>query len=253
MKTWQRLIRSGLVIVLALLAWSVQAAPTHLKVLVRADDSKFIGSGVDGLDVRVTRADNGELLAEGEITGATGDTAALMTIGQLRGQSPIAPDAASYMAVFDLDRPTRIKVSVSGPRALQQSQQEISTTLWMVPGQHRADPGLVMHMPGLMVDLVKYEPAPHGIALTANVSMMCGCPITTDGLWRAADYDVVAQLYDGDKRVGQTLLAFTGNTDEFSGSLLAANPEGQTLVVYAYQKSTGNTGVVEQTLNGLSD
>src|SRR5690606_15186115 len=131
----------ALVLLVLFSAW-VQADPTHLKVLVRADDAKFIGSGVGGMDVRITRVDSGESLAEGEITGATGDTQALMEIGQMRGQSPASPDAANFTTVLDLDRPTRIKVSVSGPRKVAQSQQEVSTTLWMVPGQHHVDPGL---------------------------------------------------------------------------------------------------------------
>ncbi len=248
MNSIRRLARFCLALSLILTTLCVQAAPTHLKVLVRADDSKFIGTGVGGMDIRITRADNGELLAEGEITGATGDTAALMEIGQMRGQSPIAPEAAHYMAVFELDRPTRVKVTVSGPRKVEQSRQEISTTLWMVPGQHRVDPGLVMHMPGLIVDLADYALTPRGVSVTAKVTMMCGCPITEDGLWSVSDYDVVAQLYDGDKQVGQTLLAFTGEANTFSGNILASEPEGLTLVVYAYQKSTGNTGVFEQVL-----
>lgn len=248
MKAVWRLVQMSVIISLSLLAVVAQAAPTHLKVLVRADDAKFIGSGVGGMDVRITRADSDELLAEGEITGATGDTQALMQIGQMRGQSPASPDAANFTTVLDLDRPTRIKVSVSGPRNVAQSQQEISTTLWMVPGQHRVDPGLVMHMPGLIVDLADYELNQQGVSVTANVTMICGCPITEDGLWSTTDFDVVAQLFDGDERVSQTLLAYTGNTNEFSGQLLSAEPEGLTLVVYAYQKSTGNAGVFEQAL-----
>ncbi|HEY7883327.1 MAG TPA: hypothetical protein VIC08_00085 [Cellvibrionaceae bacterium] len=240
--------RTSALIFLALLSVSVQADPTHLKVLVRADDSKFIGSGVGGMNIRITRADSGELLAEGELSGATGDTQALMQIGQVRGQSPATADAASFIAVLDLDSPTRIKVNVSGPRAVEQSQQEVSTTLWMVPGRHRVDPGLVLHMPGLIVDLDEYKLTSPSVSVTANVTMMCGCPITADGLWNSNDYDVVAQLFDGDQQVSQALLAFTGNTNEFSGQLLSADPEGLKLVVYAYQKSTGNTGVFEQVL-----
>lgn len=248
MKSIQRLVQLCAVIGLMLFTLWAQATPTHLKVLVRADDSKFIGTGVGGMDIRITRADNGELLAEGEITGATGDTAALMEIGQMRGRSPIAPDAAHYMAVFELDKPTRIKVSVSGPRKVEQSRQEASTTLWMVPGQHRVDPGLVMQLPGLIVNVTDYKIHQQGVSVTANITMMCGCPITEDGLWSARDYDVVAQLYDGDKQIGQTLLAFTGETNEFAGNILHSDPEGLSLVVYAYQKSTGNTGVFQQTL-----
>lgn len=244
-----RLPRMGIRTLLVLLSLSafVQAEETSLKVLVRADDAKFIGSGVGGLNVAVAHAHTGEVLAQGQITGGTGDTQALMKSGQTRGQSPVSQDAASFQATLDLQRPTPLTVSATGPLNVpEESMQTVSTTLWMVPGKHVEDPGLILHMPGLITDLSQFSRDGRELSLTAEVTMMCGCPITKDGLWDSDNLKAVAQLYRNGKVVGEQALQFTGERNLFGGSITAPESGDYLLAVYAYQNTTGNTGVYER-------
>ena len=96
-------IRAGIAISIATAALTLAASPAlaetiDVKIQVRAVYAKFIGSGVGAMNVVVENAQTGPLLAAGRITGATGDTTALMKEGQTRGHAPVTPDAASFTA-----------------------------------------------------------------------------------------------------------------------------------------------------------
>lgn len=226
----------------------VHAENTELKILVRASDAKFIGSGVGGLNVVLTNAETGALLAEGQITGGTGNTEALMKTGQTRGRSPESDEAASFQAQLDLQRPTRVRVSVTGPLNVEQSIQTVSNTLWVLPGIDVVDPGLVMHMPGLIVALAEHSVEGREVAVTAEVTMICGCPLTKDGLWDSDNFTTVAQLSWNDKVVSEQTLEFTGEKNRFAGQVTAPDAGDYVLTVYAHQAGTGNTGVYERHL-----
>ncbi|HEY7775625.1 MAG TPA: hypothetical protein VIC02_03700, partial [Kineobactrum sp.] len=159
----------GIALTFSLFSVTSSADPTDLKVLVRADDAKFIGSGVGGLNVIIKDTVTGELLSHGVISGGTGDTGALMKTAQLRGRSPVAGDPASFQATLDIQRPTRIEISVSGPPDVMQSSQLVSTTLWMIPGMDRVEAPVILHMPGLITDVVEYSLDEQTLALTASV------------------------------------------------------------------------------------
>ncbi|MDO8861072.1 hypothetical protein Q6D67_05090 [Haliea sp. E1-2-M8] len=223
-------------------------ATTGLKVLVRADDAKFIGSGVGGLNIIVRDAATGELLAEGAITGPTGDTEALMQTPQVRGRVATLGDPASFQAELGLARPTRVEVSVTGPLAVAQSIQSTSATLWLIPGQDRIEQPVILHLPGLVTELLKYTLEDGQLALTASVTMICGCPITAEGLWPAADFRAAVQLYRQGELVAEAPLGFTGTDNEFAGKLDLPGAGAVDMVVHAYQISTGNAGVYERSL-----
>ncbi len=221
---------------------------TGLKVLVRADDAKFIGSGVGGLNILVRDTATGELLAQGAITGLTGATEALMQTPQTRGRSATVGDPASFQAELAIARPTRIEVSVTGPLAVPQSIQATSTSLWLIPGQDRVEHPVILHLPGLITDVSGLSVDQRSLALTASVTMICGCPVSEDGLWRAADFRVAVQLYRAGELLAEAPLAFTGTDNEFAGKLDLPGPGDFDMLVYAYQLSTGNAGVYERPL-----
>jgi hypothetical protein len=232
----------------SLLATGVQGKETPLRILVRSDDAKFIGSGVGGLEVTVRDADSGALLGGGAIEGGTGDTAGLMTTPQTRGGTDVSGDPASLELLLDIDRPTRIEVSVVGPQAVPQSRQALSTTLWLLPGQDRSTHPVVLHLNGLLIDLVATRVNADGLALTAKVVMLCGCPITAEGLWPADDYSVSAILYRDDEPVARAPLAFTGETSRFAGNIPGLPSGDLTLELQALQLSTGNAGVYREAI-----
>ncbi|KGE03596.1 hypothetical protein [Pseudohaliea rubra] len=224
----------------------VRAEDTPLRILVRADDAKFIGTGVGGLYATVRDADTGELLGGGAVAGGTGDTAALMSEPRPRGATAVSDDAASLALTLDLEQPRRIEVSVTGPQAVAQGRQRVTTTTWLLPGQDRSTYPLVLHLNGLLVDLVGYDSTRAGLSIEADVSMLCGCTITDDGPWRAGDYRVEALLYREGEILHRAPLAFTGETGRFAGTLPPAKGEARVLEIRALQVSTGNAGVFRE-------
>lgn len=241
-----RLLLGGFLFLL-LGAGTVNAEPTAVAVHVRADDSKFIGSGVGGLNVIIEDAVTGELLDSGRITGETGDTAALMTEGQTRGRSPAA-GAADYQASLNIDVPTRIRIRVTGPLAVQDSVQTLTATSWVIPGRDMTEPGIILRMPGLIVALADVSHSDTEVSVEADVTMMCGCPITRSGLWEAADYEVVGVLYRDGEPIARSPLAFAGKANRFRGTLEAPGPGKYQLLVYAFQDQRDNAGVARQTV-----
>jgi len=230
----------GLLFCVCGFAAATHAAPTSLRVLVRADDAKYIGSAVGGPLVTVRDADSGRLLGHGEITGATGDTDALMRDAQQRGRHPVGQDAAGVTLQFDIDTPIRIEVSATGPQGHEQSRQRVSQTLWLLPGQDRVTQPLVLELNGLLLDLVEHRVQDRRIHLTAQVAMLCGCPITTEGLWPAADFAVTAELLaDGETLLRQPLV-FTGEDSRYAATLPVPGPGRVELRLQALQHSTGN-------------
>lgn len=223
--------------------------PTPLRILVRADDAKFIGSGVGGLSATVRDAETGRLLGSGRIEGGTGDTGALMSQPARRGDTAVTPDSASLSLVLDIERPTRIEVEVTGPRAVLQGRQRLETSLWLLPGQDRATTPLVLHLNGLLVDLAALVRGDDGLSVTAEVSMLCGCTISKDGPWPADDYAVTAVIYRDGEVVARAPLAFTGETSRFAGALPPVEGEGLLLELQALQRSTGNAGVYREPLS----
>lgn len=244
-----RLFLLNVCLLFSVVASLSHADPTRLDVLVRAGDSKFIGTGVGGLYVTVKDVRSGSLLAHGKIVGETGDTKALMTDGQTRGLSPVTEETARFRAEFDLDRPARVEVTVTGPQNVPQSAQTIQTTLWMIPGRHVTSPGLIMHMPGLIVDLVESETDGERLKLKARVTMMCGCPITEKGLWKGSDFVVKGQLIKDGISISEARLLFSGEENTFAGDLEAPPAGVYELVVYGMQQSAENVGVYERHLD----
>lgn len=223
-------------------------ATTGLKVLVRADDAKFIGSGVGGMTIVVRDVATGAVLAEGGITGPTGETEVLMQAPQTRGRSATVGDPASFQAELGLARPTRVEIGVTGPLGVAQSIQSAAVTLWLIPGQDRVENPVILHLPGLITELLDYTVDDGQLSVTASVTMICGCPVTVEGLWPAADFRAVVQLYRGDQLVSAGVMGFTGTDNEFAGTLDLPGPGDFDMIVHAYQISTGNAGAYERPL-----
>ena len=61
-----------------------QAEPTEIVVRVLSRDAKFIGSSMGGAQVTLRDVKSGDVLAEGQTSGGTGDTGLLMKANQTR-------------------------------------------------------------------------------------------------------------------------------------------------------------------------
>jgi hypothetical protein len=251
----RKLLCLALAAALALAAGAAWAQPTHIVVHVKSKDAKFVGSSMGGVAITIRDHATGELLAQGVTAGGTGDTARLMKEPHERGKPLSTPDAAQWKTTLDLKQPTKLEISAHGPLAQAQSANTVSLTTWVVPGKHldQGD-GVLMELPGFIVDVM--EPpahlvktgAPQEIWLTANVTMMCGCPIKPDFIWDANRYEVKALITKGGQKVGEQALAYAGETSQFSADLELTEPGAYLITVYAYDPQTGNTGLDRTTV-----
>lgn len=246
-----------LLALLAVVAGTFAATPlaavsTEVTVRVISKDAKFVGTSMGGVLVTLRDADTGRLLAEGLTAGGTGDTQKIMVDAHKRGAVLSTPDAAAFTATLDLDRPTLLEVTAFGPQGQRQSANRVSITQWVVPGKHlNGGDGLLLELPGLVVDVL--APAAHSthaglpktLDIAANVTMMCGCPLTPGGLWDSNKFEVRGLV----RRDGQLVdslgfaLGYAGTASQFAGQLTVDQPGTYEVTVYAYDAASGNTGL----------
>lgn len=240
-----------IVAVLFLFQWVTiaQAASTQITVRVISKDAKFIGSGMDGARVVVQNADSGEVLAEGTTQGNTGDTRRIMSEPRTRGQALSTKGSASFTAMLELDRPTKVKVTVDGPANNPDSANQVTSTQWVIPGKHiTGGDGWLLEIPGFSVTAEASLRAMSNsesmiFDVRADITMMCGCPIEPDGLWDANGYEVAAIVTDRAGNSTTIPMHYAGKTSIFSGRSNLAGAGPFEAVVYAYDASNGNTGV----------
>ncbi|WP_420429465.1 hypothetical protein [Algiphilus sp.] len=238
----RRLFAACLLFLTASASVYAAAVPTEVTVRVRSHDAKFIGSGVGGLQLRIEDAVTGALLDSGMVTGGTGDTARLMKTPQSRGDALADDKTAHYTSTLMLEAPTQIRIRVTGPLDVPAAIQNLSLTTWVVPGKDITGDGLVLHLPGLIVDAMKLGMQEDTLPLVADITLMCGCPITDGGLWDSADYEVQARIVGPDGAVATRDLAFSGEANRFQGSYKPEAPGLYAVTIWAHNANTGNTG-----------
>ena len=230
------------------------AEETPLTVHVISQGAKFIGDSMGGVQVTVENATTGELLAEGTTTGGTGDTGRIMKTAHKRGAQLSTEGAAQYRTMLDLDAPTKIEVTAHGPLAQEQAANTVSATQWVLPGKGiDAGDAWRLTMPGFMVDV--QQPGAHGertgvpgtVRVTANVRMMCGCPIKPGGTWDAGAYEVAAIVERDGERLREVPLRYAGTPSQFATDLDLEKAGGYHVTVYAHHPETGMTGLDKTT------
>jgi hypothetical protein len=246
---FRNLVRAALAFVALVLAMPLapaMAQQTHVLVRARSLDAKFIGTHTGGVSVVLTDAATGQVLAQGQIGGGTGDTARIMQTPPARFDAISDADTAGFEAVLDLTRPTLVKAEARGPLGRPASAITVSSMMWVIPGRDVLGDGWVLTFPGLAIEASVARSPGRAPRVTANVTMMCGCPITPGGLWDSNDFTVDAYLLDGNRIVAQTTLDYAGTASQFAGDLPKAGPGHFTLRIVAASRKTPNAGVVEQ-------
>ncbi|HEB51251.1 MAG TPA: hypothetical protein ENI89_11655 [Desulfobulbus sp.] len=239
------------IVSLLFLAAQAMAVPTSVTVRVKARDAKFIGTSFGGILITIRNADTGELLAKGVTQGSTGDTKVLMKQPLTRFETYARKQDAGFTTTLDIDEPTRIEVAAFGPLAQRQGANRVTATQWIVPGKDlTGGNGWVLEMPGFVVDVlappshIKLDAATTTVPIRANVTMMCGCPITKGGVWDADRYQVAARIIKNGKQLAEIPLNYLKKASQFGADYTVnAGPGVYKAVVYAYDPSNGNTGV----------
>jgi hypothetical protein len=232
------------------LSGSALAEATDVTVRVVARGAMFVGDLVEGAQVTITDAVSGEVLAQGVTKGQAGDPERIMEVARTRGE-PLAGEAdARFAATLELDEPRYVQVTAFGPLQRRESATKTSMTQWIVPGRHvTGGDGWVIELAGFLVrgDLaattVSLAEAGAGVTVEAEVAPMCGCPVRPDFYWDADAYEVEAIVKRGEAPIGRFPLQYAGTASDFAGTFPLELPGLYDITVYAYDPSSGNTGL----------
>lgn len=237
----------------ALLFSSLMVSATETKVMIRAKakDAKFIGSSLGGAHIIIRNKLNQQILAEGNTTGNTGNTDLIMKTPKVRGNSIADEQTGGFLATVDIDEPTFVTIEVISPLSNRQAQAAVSTEMWLIPGKNILGEGIIIEIPGYIIDILK--PRTHQyiglntiknkpFLFQANIVMMCGCVIEKGGVWNSDEIEVKGILKKDGKFIKNIDLAWV-STNLFEGSDMINKAGNYELTLYAYHAKTGNTGV----------
>lgn len=247
----KQLYKTLLLVVLVSVGLPLLATPTKVVVRAKAKDAKFIGSSVGGAMVIIREATTGEILAKGLTAGSTGNTGLIMRTARERYQSIADERTAKFEATIDISAPTFVTIEVMAPYNKKQATVQAQTQVWLIPGKDIAGEGIVLEIPGFIIDVL--APQTHAfsvlgktnnqINIKANVVMMCGCTISKGGLWDGDKMEAKAIV----KRNGQAFQTVTlklgKQVNTFEGTLKTSESGLYEILVYVYDARTGNTGV----------
>ncbi|KMQ62956.1 hypothetical protein ACM46_13440 [Chryseobacterium angstadtii] len=239
--------------IIALLFSATTVSATETKIMIRAKgkDAKFIGSSLGGAHIIVRNKINREILAEGNTTGSTGNTDLIMKTAKTRGVAITDSQTAGFLATIDITEPTLINIEVISPFNNRQAQATVSTELWLIPGKDILGDGIILEIPGFIIDILK--PRTHQyiplntikgkpFLFQANIVMMCGCVIDKGGVWNSDEIEVKGILKK-DGKYSKDITMSLVSTNLFEGSDWINSPGNYELIWYAYDEKTGNTGV----------
>ena len=195
---------------------------------------------------------NDELLAEGYTEGSTGNTSRIMSQPYTRYDDLADVNTAAFRTEIPLTAPTLVTIEARAPGHHRQARVRASTQVWMIPGRDIVGDGIVLEIPGFVVDVllprqnqfITLESLPNRLlAIRANMVMMCGCPISDGGLWNARKMEVTAIITKDGEQVRTVPLAI-GNTENlFEGKWMVDEPGTYQLTVYGFDPRTFNSGV----------
>lgn len=227
---------------------TAQTVQTDVSVHVLSKGAKFIGSSMGGARVTITNAETGEQLSQGITSGSTGNTDRIMEAIHGRDRVLSTEDAADFETSVWLDKPTRIKVTAYGPLAHEDDANTATVTTRVLPGEDLSGgDGILMEIPGFVVDIQEpeanwFQGKSTEVTFKANVTMMCGCPITPDGLWDANEYDIAVKLYRNKKLIDEVPMSYAGEPSQFEAKINLPKPGCYKAVVQAHDPNNGNTG-----------
>lgn len=235
-----------------LLANSIMAAPTRVTVRVKAKDAKFIGTGIGGAAVLIKNHLTGQLLANGVTSGGSGDTKLILQTALNRGQRLTDEKTARYEAIVDINEPTLVDIEVIAPLSRKAAAIKGSVQVWLIPGKDILGEGIVIDLPGLILDVL--SPTSHqAITLSSlnqgllefkiSLTMLCGCAISKGGVWDSDEFEVKATLKKDGIEKGAYYLKKLPENNLFAGALNITGTGSYELLVYAFNPKDGNAGV----------
>jgi len=243
---------------------------TSVLVRVQARGGKFLGPDIGYSYITIRDIASGSLLAQSVAAGDSGQLGPALGAGVSSGAVIIDSTAvnwlsvtdgspsptAGFLATFELDTPALIEISAAGQPTGIPNQHTTSVRMWIWPGaQLTTEPGLILELPGLNVEILVPNPAqpppPNSVSISirAWVTMMCGCKIEDGKPWPTGEFEVNAWLVAPDGTIASTapLAIEVVNGQQvpsvFTGTLPYPEISGDyQLVVGAIQPALSNTG-----------
>jgi hypothetical protein len=239
------------ILILLIFSFSTYGKETTVIVRVKAKDAKFIGSSLGGAYVVIRNKANNSILAEGKTSGSTGNTDLIMKFPKERNAILTDDATAKFKATIDIDEPTFVSIEVLSPFNNKQAQTRVSSEFWMIPGKDILGDGIIMEVPGFIIDIL--QPRTHQyiplksingkpLQIQANIVMMCGCVIEKGGVWDSDKIETKAIINKDGKFVREVNLTLV-STNLFEGSFPVSRAGNYEIILYAFDPKTGNTGV----------
>ena len=241
---------------------------TNVKVRVQANGGKYLGAAVAATPPTLTVTWKGGEL--GPLTFPTSNSGVIcpkggpsasphtITVGDCAGAPGYNPGTYYLLPSCDpfTDPALIVSLPISGTvdvtfQVTAYAPQAVhgSATVSLTAGEdYTADPGVIVVVDGLRLTA---QVAITGLQVTANVTMMCGCAITPNGVkepaaepyWPACEFVVTAQDALG---MNPAVELECTATSTFTGTLPSPVPMGEYVIVKAGQpKLKGNTNSVK--------
>jgi hypothetical protein len=212
----------------------------------------IVGGGTPVLNQPIPSPSTGTVVQPFRESAAR-DTIVVQPPSQVAGEWWVIPDPApgQLTVSFDLEAPSLVEfIATAGPQAVTGM-----ASMFLIPGLQLTgvDPGLVITLHGLAVFTPVWKPATPGtVSISAEVTMMCGCPITplpappgVEAYWPYNEFLVFAQYWGDDGIAGQAAMTCGANST-FAGTITGLTP-GNTynFFVVALQQAETNVGASE--------
>jgi hypothetical protein len=231
------------------------AVDTNVSIAVKSKDALFIGEAVGGSYVVVRDKRNGDVLAEGQTIGNSGDKTKIM--GDLKRDAVITDSKHAHFSFsLDLYAPTPVSIEVSGPYGQMQSMVKANADYLLIPGKdYESGNGIIVELPGFIVDVMapainhkgKFS-ADLTLPLQANVAKLCGCHIEKSGTWPADRYEVEASIYRGDIFLASVKMEPLDQASLFGANLKFQEAGTYRVMVTAFDPNTKEGGVDSTTI-----
>lgn len=228
---------------------------TEVVVRVVAQGAMVLGDDVGGASVTITDAGTGRLLASGLQEGEAGDQNQIMRTPRLMGEPRYSTrPSGSYRTTLHLDRPTLVEIAAQGPLSHPASMQRASKTVWLIPGQHLTNDGIVLHLNGFIVQIEQPAPgepliAKDDVTLKASIQTLSGSWVRPHGDWDSRKMHIYGEVLIGDRVVERLQLFYSGSKSSFEAPFFvptpAEAPEGVMLRVVAADGNGGTFGTSE--------
>lgn len=228
------------------------AQTTKVTVRALAKDAKFIGTGIGGAYVVIRDNRTQEVLAKGYTEGSSGDTEIVVKNPKHR-QKPITDEqTAKFVGELQIAEPVFVDVEVTAPANRKHSAVTASTQLWVIPGKDIIGDGIILEIPGFIVDIL--SPHTHEVLLAKGLAdgkipikvhlvLMCGCLVQKGGIWDSDNMEVSAIVKREGKIINEVSFVKTTADNVFEAALSAEVAGNYEVIVQAFDRVTNNTGV----------